>query len=770
MSSVADTFSVALAPQEVESAPHTRRRRQATAVPLPQELGISLSSNSGKLLQWLLRYPFQRVEDWALVMAVDHSTAARQIKQVEQLNLLECVSPSLGMDSSNLYHLNDAGLVTVARLEQADPAALARAWGVDERGLLRLLPRLHALVYLQNVINGLVARAPIALAPLESKMEVNWQWQRDYAHKFSSQHRAERCGADAMVVFHLHPMAQSWAKDQERWYGAFLLLDTGFTGNHDERLLCQRLTQFLRYRESEERISSHRFFPPVLILAQDRRQQELWLRAAREAADALHVHPLAGAIAHVPREMDILSSWPLAWKTLAGAAPARLENLLVAMPREALPPGALVDRGECLASPPLTEKNGSVPLKGNFAARARTVSPQTQSAAAEREAIALLTLHLSRRHLDVLHALYTWPLLNRTELASLLDLREDSTRRYLYELRNSRCLEVHQTADGTRVYLSSRGLRLVAAALGMSVQHVAAVVEAEDFPHRGQRVRLRHDLDNFPHFEAPAGASGIIVSTSGGITVKMDEFIEGAQGQVNCITWHLRERRKGREREEESLVKVFARDCELVAAEAAGTEYGELVQRSIRVVLGRLVDNPAAVHHTAGIYGFFARLHDAARVYGHQVLWWEMGSRCERRYRDHDSWHNLRPDAAMEYEAQGRRLRAWLEWDEGTMTRGNLTPKLEAYATYIRTREWSREGLRTLPVLLVVAPYTKREQLISEMARSIVGRTGLTVYTTTATRITEQGVLDPIWAPTEADPPGVRRRLFELNSATKGER
>ena len=70
-----------------------KRRRPLADYPSPGELRITLDSTSGMLLQWLLRYPFQRVEDWALVIAVERSTAARQIAKVEQLGLIECVSP-----------------------------------------------------------------------------------------------------------------------------------------------------------------------------------------------------------------------------------------------------------------------------------------------------------------------------------------------------------------------------------------------------------------------------------------------------------------------------------------------------------------------------------------------------------------------------------------------------------------------------------------------------------------------------------------------------
>ena len=106
-----------------------------------------------------------------------------------------------------------------------------------------------------------------------------------------------------------------------------------------------------------------------------------------------------------------------------------------------------------------------------------------------------------------------------------------------------------------------------------------------------------------------------------------------------------------------------------------------LVQHGVDVLVHHL-------EHTAGIYGFFASLSQAAsqeRLQGreHRLLWWETGSACERRYRDHDHWHNLRPDALAEYQAGKQRVRFWLEWDRGTMGTRDLAVKLRTYAQYV---------------------------------------------------------------------------------------
>src|SRR5215471_19320685 len=55
------------------------------------------------------------------------------------------------------------------------------------------------------------------------------------------------------------------------------------------------------------------------------------------------------------------------------------------------------------------------------------------------------------------------------------------------------------------------------------------------------------------------------------------------------------------------------------------------------------------LQHTAGIYGFFVCLVQAARKEaGYEFCWWETGAMCVRGYRVGEQWYNLRPDAALE--------------------------------------------------------------------------------------------------------------------------
>ena len=155
------------------------------------------------------------------------------------------------------------------------------------------------------------------------------------------------------------------------------------------------------------------------------------------------------------------------------------------------------------------------------------------------------------------------------------------------------------------------------------------------------------------------------------------------------------------------------------------------------------------IEHTAGIYGFFAALAQAAqarREQGHQLLWWETGSLCERRYRDHDHWYNLRPDGAGEYQAGAQRVRFWLEWDRGTMVLRDLATKFHTYARYVVYRTWVKEHA-VLPLLLTVAADPGQERRIRRIAQQQLAQApGLFMRMTTASLLARYGPLAPIWS------------------------
>src|SRR5262249_15066301 len=158
------------------------------------------------------------------------------------------------------------------------------------------------------------------------------------------------------------------------------------------------------------------------------------------------------------------------------------------------------------------------------------------------EAIALLSLRLTRCQWNILYQLLAHPLLADEELAAVVGLQGASVRCSLYELHTLGCLEPIPTETGKRWHLCERGLRLLAAA---------------------NRVHLRN------------------------LTLEPEEAT------------------------------------------------ASVIQRGEPWLLSH-------IHHTAGIYRFFASLSQAAREQAdHDLRWWETGARCERRYRVGEQWHNL---------------------------------------------------------------------------------------------------------------------------------
>ncbi|SRR6266566_7482869 len=129
--------------------------------------------------------------------------------------------------------------------------------------------------------------------------------------------------------------------------------------------------------------------------------------------------------------------------------------------------------------------------------------------------------------------------------------------------------------------------------------------------------------------------------------------------------------------------------------------------------------------------GTVPALQEQIQGRGYRLLWWETGAACERRYRDHDHWHNLRPDALAEYQAGERRVRFWLEWDCGTMDSRDLADKCRTYAQYVTSSEWFKQEA-TLPLLLVVTPEPGQEKRIGRVATAtLTDRRGLIIRTTT---------------------------------------
>jgi DNA-binding MarR family transcriptional regulator len=648
----------------IETVVSTQKHaRKHTNAPGAQELLGQLDGVEVRLLLWLLHYPFQRAVDLSLAAGISIATAYRHLGMVYNAGLIEHVMPPvLGTGTCRLYHLSNLGLQVLAAHEQVEAAELARAWSTDERGLLRLLPRLSSLVTLQECINGLVLNAPEALAYTGHRPEVRWHWVRDYTHCFLYREKLVRFTADAALLLRVRSKTEDGKSAQEQWYSLFVLLDADIA---DAGWLKQRLGRLLCFRESAERWPVYQHYPPLLVLVSTPRRREWWQRSALEASATLQAAPLAGAVACVPDtdQSAPFNPWRLSWKTLATLVPCKIQHLLQPLPMEAIPPDLWEPHVTNTLGPEVMPANDAAPqstlsrkrdriIVGHYMDRAKAApGGRVNDGHNEQEERALLGLCLGRRHLELLALIFTYPLLHSREIAALIDLEVSSIERYLGTLYKKGCVVPIGTSRVQHWRLSERGLRFIAAKQHVHIQRIATLEECDK-----------------------------------------------------------------------------------------GTM---LVQKGLDDLLRH-------VEHTSGIYGFFASLAQAAtkeRTQGHdhRLLWWETGSACEHRYRDHDRWHNLRPDAFAEYQVGERRVRFWLEWDRGTMSTADLATKCTTYARYVASREWFKQEA-TMPFLLVVTPDPGQERRFGRVARAtLTDECGLIIRTTTLTRMHEQGLLGPIW-------------------------
>ena len=266
----------------------------------------------------------------------------------------------------------------------------------------------------------------------------------------------------------------------------------------------------------------------------------------------------------------------------------------------------------------------------------RAAQMRTEPLADTSEQTALISLLLTRRLLDLLTFIFDHPVISIAELAALHGMQLTSMERAIRELRRLGCLELVDT----RRYQQEICKR---APEGLQ-----------------EKLVVKNDIGQ--RWQLSACGMRLLAATSHCSLHKM-ALAEDTQQQ-------------GQEN-----------GGELVAAKRNEGPSKALIQRSSAGLFGL-----RRVEHNTGVYGFFAHLCQAAqceREQGrtHQLLWWEMGIFIERRYRDHDRMHNLRPDALAAYQIGERTLRFWLEWDRNTMSTKDLTEKFESYQYYIQARE-----------------------------------------------------------------------------------
>jgi predicted transcriptional regulator len=338
-------------------------RRPTRSLPAPRLGPLDLA-----IIHGLLYLPLLGVPDLALFLQVSDSAIYRHIHNLEELGLVEIVTPSfIGVRNARLACLTPAGLRVAGQVIGADSQGMrseAALWGADLVGLARLMPRLPALITVQQLLPDLLttciatvvqhltssalrsarSSVPFRQGDCDSRSRntgqvpvIHWRWCRQYRHTFEYRHQRDRLWVDALVSIHVRSDSPASAATgtvsagstlpdaQERhipsegselssydgkMYALWILLDPGIG---DVSMLAPRLGALLRYRESAERwyhSSHYASFPPVLVLTSSNHRAGLWREVGSEQAERLRVKPLVGLIQVTTPSAGV--AWPIA--------------------------------------------------------------------------------------------------------------------------------------------------------------------------------------------------------------------------------------------------------------------------------------------------------------------------------------------------------------------------------------------------------------------------------------------------------------------------
>lgn len=245
-------------------------RRVTSAQAKRTALLASLEPLDWRLLSWLLRYPFQRTDDLVVGMArwTSRATVYRHVQHLVQRELVESLLTKTPAAGKRRSHLSNLGLHVLAAHLGTSPRTLARDWHTDDAGLQRMVPRLPTLLFLQDIVNGLVTHAADVLTTQGRRPTlVRWNWQGDLSHRFRYREQWLRLFVDGAVAI-CAETEQGDGKRDAHWYGLLLLT----TDLEDERVMRQRLERLLCWRECPERWARYQHMLPVVMLAHSSRQ------------------------------------------------------------------------------------------------------------------------------------------------------------------------------------------------------------------------------------------------------------------------------------------------------------------------------------------------------------------------------------------------------------------------------------------------------------------------------------------------------------------
>lgn len=151
--------------------------------------------------------------------------------------------------------------------------------------------------------------------------------------------------------------------------------------------------------------------------------------------------------------------------------------------------------------------------------------------------------------------------------------------------------------------------------------------------------------------------------------------------------------------------------------------------------------------HLLGVHRVFARLAEDALAAGGRLVQRRNEAASTRRFRHDGRTAWTRPDGSGVVEVEGSCLPFLLEYDRGTLDRGDLAAKLGGYRAYFATEAW-RQDFETVPLVLFVCTNDQAERRVAEAV--CTAAPGVPVRLTTEWRYecdgrNPAGLLGPIW-------------------------
>jgi len=120
------------------------------------------------------------------------------------------------------------------------------------------------------------------------------------------------------------------------------------------------------------------------------------------------------------------------------------------------------------------------------------------------------------------------------------------------------------------------------------------------------------------------------------------------------------------------------------------------------------------VEHTLGLNRFVVQLARDTRARAWHLAEWRNEAESACRFRDAtggEAW--IRPDGSVEVDTGEERLPFLIEYDRGTLDRGDYRSKLEGYRRYYTSEVW-RMGFEREPVMLFVCVDDRAERRVIE--------------------------------------------------------